>query len=41
MYGNFDGFSGVRESEQEKYIEVDGKLIDYEDFEDWIWSIKM
>lgn len=33
VYGNFDGFSVVRESEQENYIEVDGRLIDYEDFE--------
>ena len=41
VYGNFDGFSVVRESEQENYVEVDGKLMDYEDFEDWLYSIKM
>ena len=29
------------ESEQENYVEVDGRLIDYEDFEDWIYSIKV
>ena len=26
VYGNFDGFSVVRESEQENYIEVEGLL---------------
>lgn len=42
VYGkNFDGFSVVRESEQENYVEVDGKLMDYEDFEDWLYSIKI
>ena len=35
VYGNFDGFSVVRESEQENYIEVDGRL-----FEDWLYVIK-
>ncbi|GAB6401928.1 hypothetical protein IMM1_31580 [Pseudocoprococcus immobilis] len=40
VYGNFDGFSVIRESEQENYIEVDGRLIDYEDFEDWLYVIK-
>ena len=40
VYGNFDGFSVVRESEQENYIEVDGRLIDYENFEDWLYVIK-
>ena len=40
VYGNFDGFSVVRESGQENYIEVDGRLIDYEDFEDWLYAIK-
>lgn len=24
VYGNYDGFSVVRESEQENYVEVDG-----------------
>ena len=37
VYGNFDGFSVIREN----YVEVDGRLIDYEDFEDWIYSIKV
>lgn len=41
VYGNYDGFSVVRESEQENYVEVDGKLMDYKDFEDWLYSIKM
>lgn len=41
VYGNFNGFSVIRESEQENYVEVDGRLIDYDDFEDWIYSIKV
>lgn len=41
VYGNYDGFSVVRESEQENYVEVDGRLMDYEDFENWLYSIKM
>ena len=40
VYGNFDGFSIVRESKQENYVEVDGGLMDYEDFETWIYEIK-
>lgn len=40
MYGNYDGFSVVRESEQENYVEVDGRLMTYENFEDWLYSIK-
>lgn len=40
VYGNFDGFSVVRESEQKNYVEVDGRLMDYEDFEDWLYAIK-
>lgn len=40
VYGNFDGFSVVRESEQENYIEVDGNLMDYEEFERWLYTIK-
>lgn len=42
VYGNFnfDGFSVVRESKQENYVEVDGRLMDYEDFENWIYEIK-
>ena len=39
-YGNYDGFSVVRESEQENYVEVDGRLMTYENFEDWLYSIK-
>lgn len=39
VYGNFDGFSVVRESKQEN-VEVDGRLMDYEDFENWIYEIK-
>ena len=27
VYGNYDGFSVVRESEQENYVEVEGRLI--------------
>ena len=41
VYGNFDGFSVVRESKQENYVEVDERLMDYEDFEDWLYSIKI
>ena len=41
VYGNYDGLSVVGETEQENYVEVDGKLMDYEDFEDWLYSIKM
>lgn len=41
VYGNFDGFSVVRSSEQSGYVQVDGKLMDYGDFEDWLYSIKM
>ncbi len=40
VYGNFDGFSVVRECKQNNYIEVDGRLVDYEDFENWIYEIK-
>lgn len=40
VYGNFDGFSVVRESEQENHVEVDGRLMDYEGFEDWLYAIK-
>ena len=40
VYRNFDGFSVVRESKQENYVEVDGGLMDYEDFETWIYEIK-
>ena len=40
VYGNFDGFYVVRECKQDNYIEVDGRLMDYEDFENWIYEIK-
>lgn len=40
VYGNYDGFFVVRESEQENYVEVAGRLMDYEDFEDWLYGIK-
>ena len=40
VYGNYDGFSVVRESEQENYVEVDGRLMTYESFENWLYSIK-
>lgn len=40
VYGNFDGFSVVRECKQDNYIEVDGRLMDYDDFENWIYEIK-
>mgnify|MGYP007097164187 CR=1 FL=1 len=41
VYGNFEGYSVVRDSKEKNYIEVDGKLITYEDFEDWLYLIKM
>lgn len=40
VYGNYDGFSVVRESKEENYVEVDGRLMDYEEFEDWLYGIK-
>lgn len=40
VYGNFDGFSVIREN-SDGWIEVDGRLMDYEDFEDWLYRIKM
>ena len=39
VYGNFDGFSVVRQA-YDGYVEVDGIIMDYEDFEDWIYLIK-
>ena len=38
VYGNFKGFSSVREASN-GWVEVDGKLKDYEDFEKWLYSI--
>lgn len=35
VYGNFDGFSVVRQA-YDGWVEVDGRLKDYEDFEEWI-----
>lgn len=40
VYGNFDGFSVIREN-SDGWIEVDGRLMDYEDFEDWLYRTKM
>ncbi len=40
VYGNFKGFSVVREA-HDGWVEVDGKLMDYEDFDNWIYSIKI
>lgn len=40
VYGNFDGFSVVREAEKEGFVEVDGILRDYKDFENWLYAIK-
>lgn len=39
VYGNFDEFSVIREA-SDGWIEVDGKLMDYKDFEDWLYKIK-
>lgn len=38
VYGNFKGFSSIREAHN-GWVEVDGKLKDYEDFEKWLYSI--
>lgn len=38
VYGNFKGFSVVREA-NEGWVEVDGRLQDYEDFDNWLYSI--
>lgn len=40
VYGNFNGYSVIRESNQKDYIEVDGKLITYNDFDKWLYQIK-
>lgn len=39
VYGNFRGYSVVRESEYG--IEVDGRIQDKDEFEDWLYSIKI
>ena len=40
VYGNFNGYFVIRESNQKDYIEVDGKLITYNDFDEWLYQIK-
>lgn len=40
VYGNFNGYSVIKESNQKDYIEVDGKLITYNDFDEWLYQIK-
>lgn len=40
VYGNFKGFSVVREA-NDGWVEVDGKLQDYEDFDNWLYSITL
>ena len=40
VYGNFKGFSVVREA-NDGWVEVDGKLQDYEDFDNWSYSITL
>ena len=36
VYGSSDGFSIVRQA-YDGWVEVDGKLMDYEDFEGWLY----
>ena len=38
VYGNFRGFSSVREG-YDGWAEVNGKFINYDDFESWLYSI--
>ena len=40
VYGNFAGFSIVKESNN-GCIQVDGRLYDYEDFDDWLYFITL
>lgn len=40
VYGNFKGFSVVREA-NDGWVEVDGRLQDYEDFDNWLYSITL
>ena len=42
IYGNFRGFSVIRKAYDagNDWIEVDGRLMDMEDFENWLYSIK-
>ena len=42
VYGNFKGFSVIRKAYDagNDWIEVDGRLMDMEDFENWLYSIK-
>lgn len=41
VYGNFKGFSVVRKAFDagNDWIEVNGRLMDVEDFESWLYSI--
>ena len=41
IYGNFRGFSVIRKAYDagNDWIEVDGRLMDMEDFESWLYSI--
>lgn len=38
VYGNFDGYSVIRVPENT--VEIDGRLNDYDDFENWLVEIK-
>lgn len=42
VYGNYKGFSVVRKAFDagNDWIEVDGRLMDMEDFENWLYLIK-
>ena len=40
VYGNFKGFSVVREN-SDGWVEVDGRLQDYEDFDNWLYFITL
>lgn len=40
VYGSFDGFSVVRTA-CVGWVEVDGRLMDMEDFEDWLSKINI
>lgn len=40
VYGNFEGFSVVREANN-GCVQVDGRLYDYEDFDDWLYLITL
>lgn len=40
VYGNFDGYSVIRVPEGKNTVEIDGRLNDYDDFENWLVEIK-